>query len=117
MKRKPKAPRLVTVAIFTTITIVFWIFFSLYNILVQPAQLDLDENLLKPIDPTLDTKALNSISSREFYEEGEVEIPIFIIQITPSPTIAPTPTPEELQTETETPPPATSEATLNETEI
>ena len=67
--KEPKAPRLVTIAIFTTITIIFWVFFSLYRILTATPNLDIPPELLEPINPSLDKNALNSIESRVFFEE------------------------------------------------
>lgn len=70
--KKPKAPRLVTVAIFTTITIIFWVFFSLYSVLTSKPEVNVDPKLLEPINPTFDTKALNALDGRIFIEEGDV---------------------------------------------
>lgn len=94
--KQPKAPRLVTVAIFTTITIVFWIFISVYNVLTQSPQESVDPKLLEPIDPTLDTNALSKLEGRIFYEEGEVTTPPVVIQ-----EVSPTPIPEEETEEVE----------------
>ena len=88
--KPPKAPRLVTIAIFTTITIVFWIFISVYNILTQSAQESVNPELLEPIDPTLDINSLREIEGRIFYAEGDVTTPLVVVQDT-----SPTPTPEQ----------------------
>lgn len=99
--RKSKAPHLVTIAIITTVTIIFWIFFDVYRIFTTTPPVDVSEELLQPITATLDTEALKNIESRIFFEEDQ--IPEFLIA-TPSPTptaleITPTPTPgiEELE--------------------
>jgi hypothetical protein len=76
--KKPKAPRLVTVAIFTTVTIIFWIFMGLYNIITSPSRVDVDPEILKPINPVLDTDALNRLQNRVFFEEGETSSPIIV---------------------------------------
>jgi hypothetical protein len=70
---KPKPPRLVTIAVITTITVIFWVFFGLYQILTKKADVDVPQVLLEEINPTLDTTALNQIQNRLFFEEGQVE--------------------------------------------
>lgn len=96
--KKPKAPKLVTVSMFTTVTIIFWVFFSLYNILVSKPVVDISNDILDPIDPTLNTIVLDSIPLRTFVSEGEAPT-IFI----------PTPTPLPVE---EVTPNASPEATL-----
>lgn len=71
--KKLNPPRLVTVAVFTTVTIIFWIFFSVYNILTTEAEVDIDQNLLKPIDPTLNTEVLNRLPQRQYFEPGSTQ--------------------------------------------
>jgi hypothetical protein len=66
--KKLKAPKLVTVSIYTTIAIVFWVFFSLYNVLISKPKVEIDDKLLDPINPTLDTETLNSLPSKTFFE-------------------------------------------------
>ncbi len=100
--KKPRAPRLVTVAIFTTITIIFWVFFSLYKVFTSLEPVSVDPKLLEPLTPTLDTNALSQLEGRVFFEEGEVAAPFAVAS--PSPT----PAPEELIEET--PETATNEA-------
>ena len=86
--RKLKAPRLVTVAIITTITIIFWIFISVYTILTTKAPVTVPPEILEPIDPSLDIGILDQLEKKGFIEEGEVPINIS----TPTPTLAPAPT-------------------------
>lgn len=61
-------PRLVTVAVFTTITIIFWIFFGVYNILTSEAEVDINQRLLAPIDPTIKTQVLNQIPNKKHFD-------------------------------------------------
>ena len=68
--RKPKAPRLVSMAVTTTITIIFWVFFTLYRILTAEPIPSVDPKLLEPIDATLDTNTLDGFKSRVFIESG-----------------------------------------------
>lgn len=69
---KPKPPRLVTITVVTTITIVFWVFFSLYQIVTKKPESEVPPDLLREFSPHLDTATLNSVQNRLFYEEGQV---------------------------------------------
>lgn len=69
--RKPPTPTVVTMVVFTTVTVVLWIFISVYNILIKKVDVDVPEKLLTPIDTSLDTNALQKISEKDFYEEGQ----------------------------------------------
>jgi len=71
--RKIKPPKLVIVAILTTITSVFWVFYSLYTILTSEPKLEVPEEILAPISPEFDVDVLNKLSERIFFEEDEVE--------------------------------------------
>jgi hypothetical protein len=106
--KKRRAPRLVTVAILTTLTVIFWIIYSLYDVLTSTPPVNVPPEILAPINPTLDKDALDSIQERVYFEENEAEI--FIIpQETPTPQpeieeeITPTITPTEETTPTITP--------------
>ncbi len=95
--KKQKAPRLVTVAVFTTITLIFWVFMSLYEIITSTPDIEVDPELLKPIDPTLDQEALVRLDNRLYFEEGQTHSPSVIKEV-PEPTqeiIKPTDIPEE----------------------
>lgn len=107
--KKPKAPRLVTVAIFTTVTVLFWIFFSVYNVLVTRPESKVSPELLEPVNPTLDVNSLEMIEKRVYFERGEVTAPI--IEAAPVTSPAPEQETEEPETESE---PATPAAQLEE---
>ena len=87
--KRPRAPKIVTVAILTTITIVAWIFFSVYRVLTQEPPVSVPEQILAPINPTLDAQALDRLENRIYFEENEVAA-------------LPTPTPQEEAEEEET---------------
>jgi len=93
--KKPPAPRLVTVAIFTTITVIFWIFFSVYQVLTQTPDIKVSPELLEPIDPTLNIKALEELSGRLHYEESDVTSPVVVVT-TPTPQPEASPVPENI---------------------
>lgn len=99
--KNPKAPRLVTVAILTTITVVFWVFLSVYRVLTTKPEPNVPPEILAPINPNLDKQTLETLSDRVFFEEGEVTLPA------PLPTATLTPVqqklPEEIVTPTATP--------------
>jgi hypothetical protein len=66
--RQPNPPKLVTVIAMTTVTVVFWVFFALYKILVTKPAPSVNENLLRPLKPELDVESLQKIKNRIFFE-------------------------------------------------
>ncbi len=70
---RQKAPRLISIAIISTITIISWVFFGLYQVLTKKPDVSVPENLLQDINPQLDTAALNTIQTRLFFEAEEVK--------------------------------------------
>ena len=82
--KKTKTPRLVTISVTTTVTIIFWVFFGLYSILITPPKIDIDQKLLTSLNPTLDTDTLRTLKNRVFFDEGDVKNipPSFEILIT-----------------------------------
>lgn len=91
---KPKTPGIVTIAISTTITIVFWIFIALYQILISNTEPVVDPNLLKQIDPVLDTTLLKSLNNKVYFEKRQSQPPLpvnleIINQVQASPTEIP----------------------------
>lgn len=71
--KKKKPPHLVLVATFTTITIIFGVFYSIYNIIKSTPSSDVPEELLNPISPSLDIDSLNKLKGRVFFEDQEIE--------------------------------------------
>lgn len=105
--KKPKAPRLVTVAIFTTITLIFWVFVSLYNIIISEPDINVDPELFEPLEPTLQKEALDKLEGRIFFEEGQTNSPVIIRESTGEP-----PPPEEVNIENEEIPEGTTPVPL-----
>jgi len=65
---------------------------GLYEIITSIPDVEVDPELLKPIDPTLNQEALNRLDNRLYFEEGETYSPS-IIKEEPEPTSKiPTPT-------------------------
>ncbi|MFV1916964.1 MAG: hypothetical protein ACC618_00535 [Patescibacteria group bacterium] len=110
--KSPKAPKLVTIAIFTTATLVLWVFFEVYRVFTTKTPPEVPEELLAPINPELDDAALKEVESRVFFEEAD--IPEVLIPLTsPQPTVVPqetTPTPQETGVEEATESAKTTEA-------
>lgn len=94
--KKQKAPRLVTVAIFSTVTLIFWVFFSLYNVLTSKPPTHVDSKLLEPLDPNLDRDALGKLQERVFFNEQDVDFTALPSIILTNPTPEPTQAEEQL---------------------
>lgn len=92
--KKLKTPSLVTLAILTTITIVFWVFFSVYRVFASKPSAAVPLEILEPISPTLDSATLDKIQQGVYLPEEN--IPENIVtppSVSPIPTLFPTPTP------------------------
>ena len=103
--KKQKAPRLVTVAIFSTVTLIFWVFFSLYNVLTSKPSANVDPKLLEPLDPNLNRDTLSKLQERVFFDEQDVDFNALPSIILESPSPEPTQFAEE-EPESLTPLPA-----------
>jgi len=105
MKNKKKVPSIVSIAILTVITSVFWLFFSAFRTFTKKEKVEVPPEILAPLNPKLDQKALEMLDSRYYIEEDQ--IPDTVI-ITPSPT--PTETSVPSGTGGEIPSPSTQES-------
>ena len=65
-------PSLVALAIMTTITIIVWVGYSVYKVLISKPEPDVPPEILAPIKTNLNTKTLEEIKERVYFEEGEV---------------------------------------------
>ena len=101
--RKRKTPNLVTIAILTTITVVFWVFFSVYRVFTDEPSFNVPAEILEPVSPTLDTSLIDKIESRIFFSEGEVVTQIQIASPTATPAETPTASPTATPTSSPTP--------------
>lgn len=85
--RKPKAPKLVHIAILTTITVLAWVFFETYRALTSQPDVNVPEEILEPLNPNLDTATLDKINQRVYFEESKIiEL---LVQPTPTPVATP----------------------------
>lgn len=98
--KKTNLPSLVTISILTAITIILWIFFSVYRVLTAKPAPSVAPGILEPVSPTLERGALDKIETSLFFEESQ--IPTTIVS-SPIPTLAPSPTPAPEETPTATP--------------
>lgn len=106
--KRPKPPSLVTIVILTTITVVFWVFFSVYRVFTTQPSPSVPDEIIEPFSPNLDGATLTKLEGRTFFAEGA--IPTITI-LTPTPSALPS---GELETLTATPtatPTATSSPT------
>lgn len=100
--RKPKPPSIITVAIITTITIIFWIFFEVYQILTGDVDVEISEKLLKPLNPTLNQEVLSSLNGKIDFEKETVthfSTKLNTGNTIENPTATTNPTPTEVETE------------------
>lgn len=68
--RGPNPPSIVTIAILTTITIIFWIFFGVYRVLTGQAEVNVPPQALTPIQPTLNQEVLGRLEQRKYFEKN-----------------------------------------------
>jgi hypothetical protein len=116
--KRPKPPSIVTIAIMTLITVVFWTFFSVFRIFTSTQPVDVPENVLNPIDATLDKEALNDLETKNHLEPHEIPE---IIYSTPEPIVTGESVEEETLEEStpdsdETPLPETTPSTIPQDE-
>ena len=70
--KKSKAPGPVVILVLTLITVIFWIFISVYKTLVTSEPPRVSERILEPLTPTLDTEAINKMEQRIQLREDEI---------------------------------------------
>lgn len=62
------------ISIFTLVTIFFFVVQKSYNNLIKPAEIIKKSDLLKPVEPNLDTSVLDEIEQRKYFPDSESEI-------------------------------------------
>jgi hypothetical protein len=92
---KNKLPNIVTIAILTVTTVLFWVFFTAYRAFTKEAPAVVPEEILAPLDPNLDKEMLGKIKNRYYIEEGQA--PTFDYQLS-----SPSPLPEEISSPEQT---------------
>lgn len=71
--KKTRQPSLVTISIITTITIVSWVLFSVYEAIVNTQPNPISEEILLPIDPQLDISTLKNIEKRTYFDNNQIQ--------------------------------------------
>lgn len=70
--KKLKTPTAVTTAVLTLITIFFWAGFEIYRAITAKPIPVVPAAVINPLDPTIDTKTLDNISQRLFFNENQI---------------------------------------------
>lgn len=70
--KEPRPPKFVTTAIMTTITIIFWVFYSVYIVLTTEPENTVETEVLAPIEPQLNVEVLNSLDDRLYFNDNEI---------------------------------------------
>lgn len=73
MGKRKKLPSLVTIAILTMITVVFWTGLEIYRALTTAPTPDVPTQILAPINPNLDSQVLNRLQNRIDIPDSEIK--------------------------------------------
>jgi hypothetical protein len=90
MKKKLKTPTLVTTAILTLITVVFWIAFEVIRTVTTKPPPTVPEEIISPLNPTLDENTLNKLQQRINLSEGQTGN-LVVSEATATPEVTATP--------------------------
>ena len=96
-----KTPTAVITAVLTLITIFFWVGFEVYRSFTVKPVPPVPAEVIKPLDPNLDIKTLNSLQQRMVITASTV--PLATSTPIPSPTIIPLPSASPSATPTSKP--------------
>ncbi len=102
MRKKLKTPTLVTTAVLTLITVIFWVAFEVYRTITHKPPPVVPEEIILPLNPTLDQNILNGLSKRINLGESEVGN-LTAENQTPTPVPTPEVTEAPVATESATP--------------
>ncbi len=72
MNKKKSKPVVVKLAIFTVITVFIWIGFEVYRALTQRPAPEVPAEVLKSLDPSLDTNSLGKLENRLYLKDEEI---------------------------------------------
>ena len=97
-KQKERIPSIVTLAILTTITSIFWIFFSVYRLLTSKLSSEIPPSVLSPLNPSLDMSTLEVAEKKVYFNEGDALSPSFQLQETVEQTTEETQEPTPIST-------------------
>jgi len=72
MEKPQKVPKLVTIAVLTVTTTVFWIGFGIYRVFTTKESEPLPSEVTLPLSPTLDQTVLSGLQARLLLTEAEI---------------------------------------------
>ena len=61
-------------AIFTTITLVAWVFFEAYEAFKSDVKIEIPQTIIAPINPSLSTSAFDNMENRRFFTIDEISL-------------------------------------------
>lgn len=91
MKEIKKVPSIITIAVLTAVTIVFWIGFGVYRVFTDQPSEPVSADVLAPLTPTLDLAKLQLLEQRLYLQEGQIGETVLQSQESPQPTPTATP--------------------------
>lgn len=105
MKKNKNVPGVVVLVILTLIMVICWIGLSVYRALITRPPVEVSEEVLAPLDPTLNQEYLNRLPERIYIENlstGTTQI-VQIVEAEASPPPIATPTATESASSSATP--------------
>lgn len=69
--KKTKLPGAVTLAILTLITVIFWVFFSVFRVLTTKSSPKIPGEILEPISPNLKSEIVKQMETRIYFEKNQ----------------------------------------------
>lgn len=96
--KRTSTPTGITTAVLTLITVLLWAGFGVYRALTIAPEQTVPEDIIRPLDPKLDTNTLDTLQTRLSIDEKSIEA-------TPGPTTTPIPTSTPLPSGSGTPTP------------
>ena len=77
MEKKKKLPSLVRLAILTSVTAIAWVVFEVYRSATTKPPPSVPDEIIAPLDASLDLTTLNGLSSRVYLQDSEIpDLPI-----------------------------------------
>ena len=77
MDKKKNLPALVRLAILTSVTAIAWVGFEVYRSATTKPPPSVGEEIIAPLDSSLDLETLNSLASRVYLEDSEIpDLPV-----------------------------------------
>lgn len=90
--KKDKLPGFVVIAGLTTLTTILWVAVAVFFKLKTEEKINVPEEIVNPINPSLDFETLNKISGMFYVEESEIPNSVVTASVKPTNTATPRPT-------------------------